>query len=196
MVTVEQGGETFTAANTAFVFIDHQEGIIASVADQPQERLRERVSSVAAAARVLDVPTVLTSASQDMIGPVIPELVKALGDQPTIERTVISAWADERVRAAVQATGRRKLVLSGVGTDVCLAHAALDAAADGYQVWAAIDISGTIDELSRQAAVQQMSQAGVGITTGPGAILRILADNASPKAGEVYAAMAGTGTPT
>lgn len=115
-----------------------------------------------------------------MIGPTIPELTEALSDLPNIERTLIYAWDDERIRDAVKATGRRKLVFGAIGTNVCLAQATIGAAADGYEAYAAIDLSGTSNELLRAAAIAQMTQAGVGITSGPAAIFQILHDNANP----------------
>lgn len=124
-----------------------------------------------------------------MIGPTIPELAEALDGLPNIERTVISAWDDARVREAVAATGRRKLVFGAIGTNVCLTHATIGAAADGYEAYGAADISGTANVLLREAAVAQMVQAGVGITNAAGAIFQIIGDNASPLAGDVYAAM-------
>jgi hypothetical protein len=83
----------------------------------------------------------------------------------------------------------RSWVFGAIGTNVCLTQAAVSAARDGYQAWAAIDISVTANELLRQASIEQLTQAGVGITNAPCVIFQILRDNASPKAAEVYAAM-------
>jgi nicotinamidase-related amidase len=181
--------ERFTAENTVFLFIDHQEGILRTVADQPKDQLRRSLVSVARAARVLDVPIVLSSVTPAMIGPTLPDLADALRGVPNIERTVISAWDDERVCEAVKATGRTKLVFGAIGTNVCLVQATIGAAADGYEAWAAIDLSGTSNELLRQASIEQMIQAGVGITNAAGVIFQILRDNASPAAEDVYEAM-------
>jgi nicotinamidase-related amidase len=159
------------------------------VADQPRDQLRTSVVAIANAAKALKLPIVLSSASTDMIGPTIPELAQALSDVDNIERTLINAWDDQRIREAVEATGRRKLVFGAIGTNVCLALATISAAADGYEAYAAIDISGTANELLRAAAIERMTQAGVGITDAPSVIFQILNDNASPLAADVYTAM-------
>jgi nicotinamidase-related amidase len=181
--------DPFTAENTAFLFVDHQIGMLDIVADQPRDQLRTSVVAIANAAKALKLPIVLSSASTDMIGPTIPELAQALSDVDNIERTLINAWDDQRIREAVEATGRRKLVFGAIGTNVCLALATISAAADGYEAYAAIDISGTANELLRAAAIERMTQAGVGIIDAPSVIFQILNDNASPLAADVYTAM-------
>lgn len=182
----------FTADNTALVLVDHQTGTLAIVDDQPKDLLVNTVVGIARAALVLDVPVILTSASTNFMGPTLPELAEALAELPNIERTTLSAWDDERVRAAVKATGRPRLVFGGIGTNVCLTQAAIPAANAGYQAYAGIDISGTASELMRQAAIAELTQAGVGVTTARSVILQILRDNAHPRARDVYAALAGT----
>ena len=180
--------EPFTADNTALVLVDHQVGTLGFVADQSPDQLRNTVVGIAKAARVLGVPVVLTSASTDLMGPTLPELAEALADVPNIERTTLSSFDDPRVRDAIAATGRSKLVFGGIGTNVCLTQAAIPAARAGYEAYAAIDISGTSTELERQAAIVELTQAGVGVTTARSVILQILRDNADPRARDVYAA--------
>lgn len=151
-------GEPFTAANTALILVDHQTGTLAIVDDQPRQQLLDRVTGAARAAVVLGVPVVLTSASTAMMGPTVPELAAALAGLDNIERTTLSAWDDQRVRAAIKAAGRAKLVFGGIGTNVCLTQAAIPAANAGHEAYAAIDISGTADELMRQAAIAELTQ--------------------------------------
>lgn len=181
--------EPFTAGNTALVLVDHQTGTLAFVQDQPKDALVGTVVGVAKAALVLGVPVVLTSASTGSMGPTLPELADALAGLPNLERTTLSAWDDDRVRAAIQATGRTKLVFGGIGTNVCLTQAAIPAARAGYEAYAGIDISGTSSELMRQAAIAELTQAGVGVTTARSVILQILRDNAAPQAQDVYTAL-------
>lgn len=185
----------FTTEDSVFMFIDHQTRMVDLVGDQPKEQLCQSVVSVAKVAKALGVPIILSSANPEMIGPTIPELTEVLNDLPNIQRTTISAWDDERVREAVRATGRRRLIFGAIGTNVCLTQATIGALADGYEVYAAIDISGTSNELLRSASIQQMVQAGVGITTATGAIFQMLRDNADPRAADVYAAMGPLHTP-
>lgn len=186
----------FTTKDSVFLFIDHQERMVNIVGDQPKEQIRQSVVSVAKAARALGVPIILSSASPEIIGPTMPELTEVLSDVPNIERTVIGAWDDERIREAVRITGRRRLIFGAIGTNVCLTQATIGALVDGYEAYAAIDISGTSNELLRSAAIEQMVQAGVGITTATGAIFQMLRDNADPKAPAVYEAMGPLLTPS
>ncbi len=181
--------EPFTADNTALVLVDHQTGTLAFVADQPAHVLVDTVVGIAKAALALGVPVVLTSASTSLMGPTLPELAEALAGLPNLERTTLSAWDDGRVRAAIQATGRPRLLFGGIGTNVCLTQAATAAANAGYEAYACIDISGTSSELMCQAAIAELTQAGVGVTTARSVILQILRDNAAPQAQDVYAAL-------
>ncbi len=106
MTAIPLFAEPFTSQNTALVLVDHQVGTLAFVDDQPKQQLRDTVVGIARAARALDVPIVLTSASTNLIGPTLPELSEALAEVPNIERTTLSAWDDPRVRDAIAATGR------------------------------------------------------------------------------------------
>ena len=90
---------------------------------------------------------------------------------------------------AVARSGRQKLLIGGITTHVCLAFPAMSAASDGYAVYALLDASGTWSDLLRLTAIEQMKQAGVTITSGAAAFVEMLYDNASPLAGELYAAL-------
>src|SRR2546425_12857838 len=94
-----------------------------------------------------------------------------------------------RVRNAGARSGRRKLLVGGIKTKACLASPAMSAAADGYDVYALLDASGTWSDLLRVTAIDQMRQAGVTITSGSAAFIEMLHDNASPIAGQFYAAL-------
>jgi nicotinamidase-related amidase len=99
------------------------------------------------------------------------------------------AWDEPRVRDAVTRTGRQKLLIGGITTHVCLAFPAMSAVADGYDVYALLDASGTWSDLLRLTAIDQMRQAGVTITSGAAAFVEMLHDNASPIAAQFYAAL-------
>ena len=122
--------------------------------------MRHNVVAFARVARVLGVPVVLTSTAPMMWGPTLPELTKALPGVENIERSLVNSWDEPRVREAVKRTGRQKLLIAGITTPVCLTFAARSAAADGYDVYALLDGSGTWSELLRLTAIDQMRQAG------------------------------------
>jgi len=100
-----------------------------------------------------------------MWGPTLPELTEALPGVENIERSVVNAWDEPRVRDAVARTGWQKLLIGGITTHVCLAFPAMSAVADGYDVYALLAASGTWSDLLRLTAIDQMRQAGVTITS-------------------------------
>jgi nicotinamidase-related amidase len=125
-----------------------------------------------------------------MWGPVIPELAEVLPDGlQVIDRSTVNAWDDPRVVQAIRATGRNKLIITGISTEVCLALPAISATAEGFDAYAAIDASGTFWQTKRDAGLLRMQQAGVIPIDYSTAIVEILADNADPLAADVYTAL-------
>ena len=117
------------------------------------------------------------------------ELTEALPGVENIERSLVNAWDEPRVRNAIRRTGRQKLLIAGITMPVCLTSAATSAASDRYDVYALLDASDTWSDLLRLTAIDQMKQAGCTITSGVAAFTEMLRDNASPLAGEYYAAL-------
>jgi len=181
--------ERLTPESAVLLLVDHQAGLMSGVRDLAPDEVRHNVVAFARAARVLRVPVVLTSTTPMMWGPTLPELTEALPGVENIERSVVNAWDEPRVRDAVERTGRQKLLIAGITTHVCLAFPAMSAVADGYDVYALLDASGTWSELLRLTAMDQMRQAGVTITSGSAAFVEMLHDNASSLAGELYEAL-------
>ncbi len=183
--------EFLTAENAAVVLVDHQVGLYSGVRDIGLRDLKHNVVSLAKAAQALDLPTVVTTTMADgMWGPLIPELREALpSGQEVIDRSTVNAWHDERIRDAVRATGRSKLVIAGVSLEVCAALPAIAAIADGFDAYVAVDASGTFWETKRDAGLLRMQQAGVIPIDYATLMVEILADNAAARAGEVYAAL-------
>jgi nicotinamidase-related amidase len=178
-----------TPESAVLVLIDHQSGLVAGLRDLAPDEVRHNVVAFARAARVLGIPVVLTSTAPMMWGPTLPELTAALPGVENIERSVVNAWDEPRIRAAVTRTGRQQLLIGGITTHVCLAFPAMAAVADGYDVYALLDASGTWSDLLQRTAIEHMRQAGVTITSGAAAFIEMLHDNASPLAGEFYAAL-------
>jgi len=183
--------ESLTRENATVVFVDHQVGLYSGVRDIAVGELKHNVVALAKAARVLKLPLVVTTtAAGSMWGPTIPELAKALPpDLEIIDRSTVNAWDEPRVKAAIQATGRKKLIITGISTEVCLAFPAISATAEGYDAYAAIDASGTFSQAKREAGLLRMQQAGVIPMDYATAMIGILADNADPLAPDVYAAL-------
>jgi len=147
------------------------------------------VVGLAKAAVALGVPVVVTTTTESLWGPLIPELREALPGVKIIERTTVNAWDDPRVVAAVEATGRKHLILTGITTDVCLAFPAMSALAAGYTSYAAVDASGGFSKAQVEMGIHRMVQAGV-IPVGYSTVaVEMLADNAAPEAPAVYDAL-------
>ncbi|QIQ01218.1 isochorismatase family protein [Streptomyces liangshanensis] len=183
--------EFLTADNAAVVMVDHQVGLYSGVRDTGLLELKHNVSALARAARALGVPIVVTTTAADsMWGPLVPELADALPEgTDVIDRSSVNAWRDSRVRARIEATGRRKLIFTGISLEVCAALPALAATADGYDTYVAVDASGTFSQTKREAGIARLQQAGVIVSDYATLMVEILDDNASPAAGEVYAAL-------
>src|SRR5258708_30616028 len=178
-----------TPDNAALLLIDHQVGLFTGVRDIPVAELKHNVVALAKAVRVLGVPIIVTATSPEMWGPIIPELTEGLAGVSIIARTTVNAFDDTRFAKAVEATGRKKLIIAGVSTEVCLAFPAIYATGIGYDAYGVIDASGTFSETKRITGLLRMVQAGVVVTDYSTVAVEMLKDNANPKAGDLYAAL-------
>lgn len=183
--------ERLAPDNAAVLLIDHQVGTMTfGIQDLDPLALKNNALWLADLARIYDLPVVLTTSNADGTnGPLFPELVDALPDAPVVSRVIIDAWADPAFLQAVEATSRKKLVMAGVTADVCLTFPALGAVADGYDVYAVMDASGTVGPHALQAALFRMSQAGVKIANTNMVAAELQADWSLPTAaaaGETY----------
>ncbi|WP_232667728.1 isochorismatase family protein [Pseudonocardia sp. TRM90224] len=183
--------ERLTRDNAALLLVDHQVGLYTGVRDIALAELKHNVVALTKAAQVLGLPIIVTTTAADsMWGPIVPELAAVLpADLAVIDRFTVNAWDDPRVVEAVRATGRTKLIVTGISTEVCLAFPAISATADGFAAYAAVDAAGTFSATKREAGLLRMQQAGVIPIDYASAIVEILADNADPLAGEVYGAL-------
>lgn len=154
--------QALTPDNCALLLIDHQAGLFLGVQSMDQQILKSNVLALAKAAQVLGIPTVLTTSSaHGPNGPTLPELRTLFPDTPPVDRSPINLWNDDASRAAVEATGRKKLIMAAITTDVCLLFPALSAIKAGYDVYAVIDASGTWSPAAEFATFLRLTQAGV-----------------------------------
>jgi nicotinamidase-related amidase len=181
--------EYLTRDNAVLLIVDHQVGLYTGVRDIDTIQLKHNIVGLAKAVQVLKVPVIVTTTTERMWGPMIPELQEALSGKEHIERTTVNAWDEPRVVAAVKATGRKKLIITGISTDVCLAFPSISALADGYSTYAVVDASGSFTKEQSDLGVMRMVQAGV-IPVGYSTVaVEILGDNAAPDANAVYEAL-------
>jgi len=181
--------ETITQENAAFVLIDHQIGLYSGIRDIPVDELKHNIVGLIKASKVFGIPFVVTTTTESMWGPMIPELQEVLKGVPIIERTTVNAWDDQRVKDAIEKTGRKKLIMTGISTDVCLAFPAITAVGKGYDVYAVVDASGAFTVMQGELAVARMVQAGVKVVGYSNVIVEMLKDNANPLAMEVYSCL-------
>ena len=145
------------------LLVDHQAGLMSLVRDFDPDRFKNNVLAVADLAAYFKLPTILTTSFEDgPNGPIMPELKARFPDAPFIARPgQINAFDNPDFVAAIEATGRRQLILAGVVTEVCVAFVALSAIEAGYEVFAVTDASGTFNPVVRDAAWSRMSASGV-----------------------------------
>ena len=153
--------ELLNPQNSAVIFIDHQPQMTFGVANIDRQTLFNNVLLLAKAARIFRVPTILTTVeTKSFSGNMWPQLLDLFPDQAPIERTSMNSWEDDKFVAAVQAAGRKKLVMAALWTEVCLAFPALDAIKAGYEVYAVEDASGGTSVAAHNAAMRRIEQAG------------------------------------
>jgi nicotinamidase-related amidase len=151
-----------TPQNCALVVIDYQPSQLAAVQSMNHDLLVRNIVSVARLAKAYQLPIVLSTVNVNANGqpPTLPELKEVLADSAELDRTQINAWEDVEFRAAVAATGRKKLVMTALWTEVCLAFPSLDALRAGYEVFPVVDaVAGTSPEAHR-AGLERIVQAG------------------------------------
>ncbi|MFC7518530.1 isochorismate family cysteine hydrolase YcaC [Herbaspirillum sp. GCM10030257] len=149
--------------NAAVLLVDHQAGLLSLVRDIEPDRFKNNVLALADLAKYFKLPTILTTSFETgPNGPLVPELKQMFPDAPYIARPgQINAWDNEDFVEAVKATGKKQLIIAGVVTEVCVAFPALSALAEGFEVFVVTDASGTFNEITRNAAWERMSYAGV-----------------------------------
>lgn len=169
--------------------VDHQIGLYTGVRDIPVDELKHNITGLVKAAKVFQIPIVVTTTTESMWGPMISELQELLKETPIIERTTVNAWDDKRVSLAIEKTGRKKLIMTEITTDVCLAFPAITAAGNNYDVYAVIDASGAFTVRQGKLGVTRMVQAGVKVVGYSSVVVEMLKDNASPLAFEIYSGL-------
>ena len=150
-----------TPQNAALVVIDYQPSQIAAVSSIEHELLLDNIVSVARLAKTYGLPIVLSTVNvANGQGRTLPELKAVLSDNEEIDRTQINSWEDVEFRRAVGATGRRKLIMTALWTEVCLAFPTLDALREGFEVYPVVDAVGGTSPEAHRAGLERIVQAG------------------------------------
>jgi nicotinamidase-related amidase len=150
-----------TSQNSALVVIDYQPSQVGTVSSIDHKQLADNIVSVARLAKTFNLPVVLSTINvANGQGPTIPELRAVLADGPEIDRTEINSWENKEFRDAVAATGRKKLIMTALWTEVCLAFPTLDALREGFEVYPVVDAVGGTSVEAHRAGLERIVQAG------------------------------------
>ncbi|MET9504332.1 hydrolase [Streptomyces sp. NPDC006622] len=150
-----------TPQESVLVLIDHQPFQFANLHSHEPTMIVNNVVGLAKAAKAFEVPTILTTVIEERGGNILQPLQEVFADQKPINRTTINTWEDPRVVDAVKATGRKKLIIAGLYTEICVAMPALQAAGEGFDVYVVTDASGGVSAEAHDMAVRRMVQAGI-----------------------------------
>ncbi len=149
-----------TPDNCAVALIDYQPQMFFNVTNIDRKTLMNNVVGFGKAAKIFDIPVILSTVATPFSGKFLPQLQAIYPDYKPIERSTMNAWDDVNFVAAVKKTGRRKIVLSGLWTEVCVAFPTIQAINDGYEVYVVEDLCGDLNEHIHQAAIRRVEQAG------------------------------------
>jgi len=155
--------ELLTAENSQLIFIDHQPQMAFGVQSIDRQTLKNNVVALAKAAKLYGIPTTITTVeTESFSGYTYPELLAVFPENELLERTSMNSWDDRKVRDALAASGRNKVIVSGLWTGICNNMFAFSAMADaGYQIYMVADASGDTSPEAHDLAMQRMIQAGV-----------------------------------
>ncbi|HAT3807631.1 TPA: hydrolase [Morganella morganii] len=153
--------ELLNPQNSAVIFIDHQPQMAFGVANIDRQQLKNNTVGLAKAAKIFNVPTIYTSVeTESFSGYIWPELLAVHPESTPIERTSMNSWEDAKFVEAVKATGRKKLVMAALWTEVCLNFPTLMAIEAGYEVYIVTDASGGTSVDAHERSIDRMVQAG------------------------------------
>ena len=152
-----------TPANCQIIFIDHQPQMAFGVQSIDRQVLKNNTVALAKAAKVFNIPTIITTVeTESFSGNTYPELLDVFPGQDILERTSMNSWDDQKVRDALKANGKKKVVVAGLWTEVCNNSFALCAMLEGdYEIYMVADASGGTSKEAHDFAMQRMIQAGV-----------------------------------
>ena len=153
--------EMITPANSALVLIDFQPAMYQGVESHDRLSVFNNVQVLAKGGKLFGLPTVISTVAKDSFsGPFMPEVTDLFPDLEVIDRTSINSWIDDSFRKAVEATGRKKIVLAGLWTEACVAFPTLGLLSEGYEVYIPTDACGDVTPEAHERAVQRLVQAG------------------------------------
>jgi nicotinamidase-related amidase len=149
-----------TPDDCCLLLIDHQPFQLACVNSHDPTMVINNVTALAKTAKIFKVPTILTTVNEERGGFIFKSVQDVFPNQTTINRTSINSWEDKRVVDAVKKTGRKKLVIAALWSEMCLAMPAIQAMGDGYDVYVVTDASGGVSPEAHDMAIRRLVAAG------------------------------------
>lgn len=150
-----------TPENALLTLIDYQPAMVFGVQSQDRMLITHNATILAKSAKLFKIPTILSTVAQDSFsGELAPEITSVFPGQKIIDRTSINAWLNKDFRAAVESTGRKKIVVAGLWTEACVLFPTLDLLKAGYEVYIPTDACGDVSKEAHERSVQRMIQAG------------------------------------
>jgi len=158
---MSQYNKLYTAQDSAVVFIDHQPQMLFGVSGIDRAAYINNVTLLAKTAKEFNVPTVLTAVeTEGFSGYVFPQLLDVFPGQPIVERSSMNSWDDAGFRKAIEATGRKNILMTGLWTEVCICWPTIEMLAAGYNIRVVEDCCGETSSVAQEAALSRMVQAG------------------------------------
>jgi nicotinamidase-related amidase len=164
---MNQYHKLYTKEDSVIVFVDQQPQMLFAVSDVDRASLINNVTLIAKAAKEFGVPAILTAVeTEGFSGYVWPQLLDVFPGQAVIERTSMNSWDSQEFRKAIEATGRKNIIMTGLWTEVCITWPAIEMLGEGYNIYVVEDCCGATSATAREAALSRMVQAGaVRLTT-------------------------------
>jgi len=151
-----------TPGESVVALIDYQPQMFFGVGSHERQVVLNNAVALAKAANLFDVPVILTTvAAQTFSGALLPEIQAVFPDQVPIHRTTMNSWEDKKFNAAVTGFGRKKIIIAGLWTQLCVCFPAVEAIAEGYEVHVPTDACADVTVEAHERAVQRAIQAGV-----------------------------------
>ncbi len=154
-----------TKENAAAVFIDFQPQMVFGVGSTCGGALLNNVETLAKAAKLFKVPTVVTTVEENFSGHNIKRIQNVFPDITPIKRSGMNSWDNEEFRNAIKATGKKNIILCGLWTEVCVCWPTLSMLEEGYNVFVVADACGGMSEVTHKMALKRMMQAGAVLVT-------------------------------
>ena len=177
----------FKYEESALVLIDYQKEMLEGVrSETPAELIDLNVRLLIKAAKAFDMPIILSTVGVEMgvNHPTVPSIRAELPGIEVIDRSSMNSWEDPAFRAAVEKTGRRRLIFGALWTEICLAFPVVEALKDGYDVAFVVDAVGGLSQVAHRTAVERLTHAGAVPTTAFATVTELFRDWASPVAGK------------